>query len=136
MQILEGHASDIGGEQTVSQKIERERAFGGLVVKRRAISDQDSTSSNRGHTTISNCCFKRRRRNGSPQGKGTISEQHSTYSVFGPQNLDQKRVTNVPPISLIAAANRSISQDQIVHLPQRAVVVAGCFAIGIEGLLQ
>jgi hypothetical protein len=26
-QMLEGHASDIGGEQTISRKIERERAF-------------------------------------------------------------------------------------------------------------
>jgi hypothetical protein len=29
--------SDIGGKQTVSRKIERERAFGGLTVERRAV---------------------------------------------------------------------------------------------------
>ncbi len=30
--------SDVGGEQTISRKIERERAFGDLLVERRAIS--------------------------------------------------------------------------------------------------
>ncbi len=30
--------SDVGGKQTISRKIKRERAFGDLLVERRAIS--------------------------------------------------------------------------------------------------
>jgi hypothetical protein len=37
MQIWEGHAPNVGGEQTISRKIEQKRASGDLVVNRRAI---------------------------------------------------------------------------------------------------